>query len=77
VPIPPVIETVAVYRDLPVELRRPCNEPLWDPRDIVTDVDLVGLLSRYRVAYVCTAAKIIAIDHLYTGKRSDAGAASP
>ena len=64
-PLPPVIETVAVYRDLPSELRRPCDEPRWDPAEIVTDVDLLGLLSRYRSAYVCTAAKILAIDRLY------------
>ncbi|HVJ40156.1 MAG TPA: hypothetical protein VM639_01615 [Dongiaceae bacterium] len=64
-PLPPPIETVAVYRDLPDSLRHPCEEPVWAPDDIVTDVDLLGLLNRYRLADACNAAKLEAIDRIY------------
>jgi hypothetical protein len=46
-------------------LRRPCDDPQWDPADIVTDVDLLGLLNQYRLSDSCNAAKIKAIDHIY------------
>lgn len=63
--LPPPVETVTIYRDLPDSLRRPCDEPLWSPADIVTDVDLVGLLNQYRLANACNAAKLKAIDRIY------------
>ena len=64
-PIPPVIKTVAVYRDLPDSLRQPCDEPVWSPGDIVTDIDLLGLLNQYRLSNSCNAGKIKAIDRIY------------
>lgn len=75
VPLPPVIETVAVYRELPDSLLHPCDEPAWSPRDIVTDVDLLGLLNRYRLANTCNAAKIEAIGRIYrmSGRQSPMG----
>jgi hypothetical protein len=64
-PLPPVIETVAVYRALPDSLRHPCDEPAWVAADITTDVDLLGLLNQYRLSNACNAAKIMAIDQIY------------
>lgn len=66
-PLPPVIKTVAVYRDLPESLRTPCDEPQWTPAEIRTDVDLMGLLAQYRQANGCNAGKIKTIDRLYRG----------
>lgn len=71
-PLPPVIKTVTVYRDLPDSLRRPCDDPQWTPADIKTDVDLMGLLSQYKAAYECNAGKIKAIDNIYRGKNESA-----
>jgi len=64
-PLPPVIETVAVYRALPDSLRHPCDEPTWVAADITTDVDLLGLLNQYRQSNACNVAKIRAIDQIY------------
>ncbi|HVJ31991.1 MAG TPA: hypothetical protein VND94_02655 [Terriglobia bacterium] len=74
-PLPPVIETVAVYRELPDSLLHPCEEPAWSPGDIATDVDLLGLLNRYRLANACNMAKIEAIDRIYrmSGRQSPKG----
>ena len=63
--LPPQIETVAVYRELPDSLLRPCDEPAWQPAEIRTDVDLMGLLSRYRLANACNTAKLKAIGRIY------------
>jgi hypothetical protein len=67
-PLPPQIETVAVYRELPADLLHPCDEPAWSPSEIRTDVDLMGLLSRYRLANACNIEKLKAIRRIY---RSD------
>ena len=64
-PLPPQIETVAVYRELPDSLLRPCDEPVWQPSEIRTDIDLVGLLSQYRLANACNTAKLKAIERVY------------
>ena len=45
-PIPPAIETVTVYRDLPDTLLAPCAKPAWTAAEIETDVDLLGLTAR-------------------------------
>jgi hypothetical protein len=72
-PLPPPIETVAVYRDLPDSLLRPCDEPVWQPAEIRTDVDLMGLLSQYRLANACNTAKLKAIGRIYHAPPHDAG----
>lgn len=72
-PLSPVIETVAVYRDLPDSLLHPCDEPIWSPSEITTDVDLLGLLNKYRSVNACNAGKIDAIDTIYRGKRGSTG----
>lgn len=49
-PIPPAVETVTIYRDLPDSLLAPCAKPDWHPAEIETDVDLLGLTARLQAA---------------------------
>ncbi|HWU01074.1 MAG TPA: hypothetical protein VN229_25770 [Terriglobales bacterium] len=72
-PLPPQIETVAVYRDLPDSLLRPCDEPVWQVAEIRTDVDLMRLLSQYRLANACNSAKLKAIGRIYRGHPHGSG----
>ena len=64
-PIPPAIETVTVYRDLPDALLAPCDKPRWDPEDITTDVDLLGLTARMTDALDRCADRVDSIREIY------------
>lgn len=64
-PLPPVTHTVYVYRPLPDELRRPCARVDYDPAEIVTDIDLMGLLKREQGRGDCNEQKLKDIDKLY------------
>lgn len=64
-PIPPAVETVAVYRDLPPSLLKPCDKPKWDPADIMTDVDLLGLTARISAALDRCADQVDGIRQVY------------
>lgn len=64
-PIPPAIETVTVYRDLPDTLLAPCAKPQWNPAEIETDIDLLGLTARMRVALERCADQLDAIRAVY------------
>jgi hypothetical protein len=63
--IPPAIETVTVYRDLPDSLLAPCSKPIWDPAEIETDVDLLGLTARISGALDRCADQVDAIRAVY------------
>jgi hypothetical protein len=64
-PIPPATETVTVYRDLPETLLAPCAKPRWDPAEIETDVDLLGLTARISDALDRCADQVDAIRAVY------------
>jgi len=64
-PIPPAIETVTVYRDLPDSLLAPCDKPSWDPAEIKTDVDLLGLTARMNDALERCANRVDSIRAVY------------
>ena len=64
-PIPPAVETVTVYRDLPDALLAPCAKPQWIPAEIETDVDLLGLTARIRDALDRCAGQVDAIRAVY------------
>jgi hypothetical protein len=64
-PIPPTVETVTVYRDLPDALLAPCGKPLWDPAEIETDVDLLGLAARISGALDRCADQVDGIRAVY------------
>src|SRR3954471_12306848 len=64
-PIPPVVETVTVYRALPDALLAPCAKPRWDPAEIETDVDLLGLTARISGALDRCADQVDAIRTVY------------
>jgi hypothetical protein len=64
-PIPPAIETVTVYRDLPDALLAPCAKPAWDPAEIETDVDLLGLTARISAALARCADQVDGIRAVY------------
>ena len=64
-PIPPAIETVTVYRALPDTLLASCAKPRWNPAEIETDVDLLGLTARLRDALDRCADQVDAIRVLY------------
>ena len=64
-PIPPAVETVTVYRDLPDTLLAPCTKPLWDPAAIKTDVDLLGLTARMSDALDRCADRMDDIREIY------------
>jgi hypothetical protein len=64
-PIPPAIETVTVYRDLPDTLLAPCAKPQWNPAEIETDVDLLGLTARISDALDRCADQVDGIRAVY------------
>jgi hypothetical protein len=64
-PIPPAIETVTVYRELPDTLLAPCAKPQWNPAEIETDVDLLGLTARISDALDRCADKLDSIRAVY------------
>ena len=64
-PIPPAIETVTVYRDLPDSLLAPCTKPSWNPAEIETDVDLLGLTVRISNALDRCADQVDGIRAVY------------
>ena len=64
-PIPPAVETVTVYRDLPDSLLAPCTKPHWTPAEIETDVDLVGLTARLSDALARCADQMDGIRAIY------------
>lgn len=64
-PIPPAIETVTVYRDLPDTLLAPCAKPQWSPAEIETDVDLLGLTARISDALDRCADQVDGIRAVY------------
>jgi hypothetical protein len=64
-PIPPAIETITVYRDLPDALLLPCVKPRWDPAEIATDVDLLGLTARMADALDRCADQVDGIRAVY------------
>lgn len=64
-PIPPAVETVTVYRDLPDALLAPCAKPHWNPVEIETDIDLLGLTARIQDALDRCADQLDAIRAVY------------
>jgi hypothetical protein len=64
-PIPPAVETVTVYRDLPDTLLAPCAKPAWEPAEIETDIDLLGLTARISDALDRCADQVDAIRDVY------------
>jgi hypothetical protein len=64
-PIPPAIETITVYRDLPEMLLAPCMKPEWDPAEIETDIDLLGLTARMTDALDRCADQVDGIRAVY------------
>ena len=64
-PIPPALETVTVYRDLPATLLAPCVKPQWIPAEIETDVDLLGLTARMSDALARCADQVDGIREIY------------
>jgi hypothetical protein len=64
-PIAPAVETVTVYRDLPDSLLAPCAKPQWNPAEIETDVDLLGLTTRISDALDRCADQIDGIRAVY------------
>jgi len=63
--IAPAIETITVYRDLPDSLIAPCAKPQWNPAQIETDVDLLGLTARISDALDRCADQIDGIRAVY------------
>jgi hypothetical protein len=63
--LPPVVETVTVYRDLPDALLAPCAKPAWNPAEIETDVDLLGLTARMSEALARCADQVDSIRAVY------------
>ena len=64
-PVPPAVETVTVYRALPDGLLAPCEKPRWDPAEIQTDVDLMGLTARIGSALDRCADQVDGIRKIY------------
>nr|ACF98027.1 hypothetical protein [uncultured bacterium 878] len=64
-PIPPAVETVTVYRDLPDMLLAPCAKPSWNPAEIETDIDLLGLTARISDALDRCADQVDGIRAVY------------
>ena len=64
-PLPPPVETVTVYRDLPDSLLAPCAKPNWNPAEIETDVDLLGLTARMQDALDRCAGQVEGIRAVY------------
>ncbi len=64
-PIPPVVETVTIYRDLPDTLLAPCAKPRWNPAEIETDIDLLGLTARISDALDRCASQVDGIRAVY------------
>lgn len=64
-PIPPAVETVTIYRDLPDTLLAPCAKPRWDPVAIETDIDLLGLTARIGDALDRCADQVDSIRAVY------------
>lgn len=64
-PIPPAVETVTIYRDLPDALLAPCGKPHWQPAEIRTDVDLLGLTARMAAALDRCADQVDGIRQVY------------
>ena len=64
-PIPLAVETVTVYRDLPDALLAPCAKPSWDPAEIATDIDLLGLTARISDALDRCADQVDGIREVY------------
>jgi len=64
-PIPPAAETVTIYRDLPDTLLTPCAKPHFDPAEIETDVDLLGLTARMSDALDRCADQVDGIRDVY------------
>ena len=69
-PVPASIETVTVYRDLPDGLLKPCEKPDFDPTEITTDVDLLGLTARISNALDRCADQVNGIRRVYIGAGS-------
>ena len=63
--IPPAVEAVTVYRDLPDALLAPCAKPHWNPTEIETDIDLLGLTARMEDALERCADQLDAIRAVY------------
>jgi hypothetical protein len=63
--IPPAPETVTVYRDLPDGLLKACDKPYWDPAEILTDVDLMGLTAQMSSALDRCADQVDGIREVY------------
>ena len=63
-PLPPAVRTVTVYKPLDKSLTMPCDDPMWSPDDIQTDVDLMGLYRQQKATSDCNAGKLRAIDKL-------------
>ena len=63
-PIPPEVIEVPVYRELPAGSTDPCPEPHGVADEVVTDVDLTGLLAQWIVTARCNARKLKAIGDL-------------
>jgi len=70
-PIPPAVETVTVYRDLPDGLLAPCAKPVWNPAEIETDVDLLGLTARMTDALDRCADQVNGIRAIYAAPGPD------
>src|SRR4051812_21087499 len=66
-PIPAAVETVTVYRDLPDTLLAPCDKPHWNPAEIETDIDLLGLTARMNDALDRCADRLDSIRAIYAG----------
>jgi hypothetical protein len=64
-PIPPAVETVTVYRELPDSLLVPCAKPHWSAAEIETDVDLLGLTARMQAALDRCADQVDGIRAVY------------
>jgi hypothetical protein len=64
-PVPPSVETVTVYRDLPNALLAPCVKPHWNPAEIETDIDLLGLTARMSSALDRCADQLSGIREIY------------
>lgn len=64
--LPPAVETVSVYRELPDTLLAPCRLD-FDPAEVTTDVDLLGLLNRAIDALDRCNDQVSAIRDIYRG----------
>jgi len=69
-PIPPAVETVIIYRELPDTLLAPCTKPVWTPAEIETDVDLLGLTARVSAALDRCADQVDGIRAIYAAAGS-------